>query len=241
MSSRLHFTRQRDASSAVFSVLDIMTKKKQIPKTADRRRAGARPGQVAGGSPVQVSKPAARLPTRAAAAAAVSGFLAANAVAVRFCVLFPLLLLFWVALQRAEVNHYLTLPFATLIATLAGGILRPLHAGATLSGAVISGPGVSLIVVERCSTLFEIGIFLAALLAYPARPRAKLWGALVGVGCIFLLGIVRVVVLYYIGRYAPRFFELAHIHVGQSLLILLIVLLWVYWVERFARAPVAGG
>jgi exosortase/archaeosortase family protein len=226
----------------VFSVLDIMTKKKQIPKTADRRRAGARPGQAAGGSPAQASKPAARLPTRAAAAAAVSGFLAANAVAVRFCVLFPvLLLLCWVALQRAEVNHYLALPFATLIATLAGALLRLLHAGATLSGAVIAGPGVSLIVVERCSTLFEMGIFLAALIAYPARPRAKLWGALAGVGCIFLLGITRVVALYYIGRYAPDFFELAHIHVGQSLLILLIVLLWVYWVERFARAPVADG
>ena len=105
---------------------------------------------------------------------------------------------------------------------------------------MISGPGVSLIVVERCSTLFEMGIFLAALIAYPARPRAKLWGALVGVGCIFLLGISRVVALYYIGRYAPDFFELAHIHVGQSLLILLIVLLWVYWVERFARPPAAA-
>ena len=56
---------------------------------------------------------------------------------------------------------------------------------------MISGLGVSLIVVERCSTLFEMGIFLAALIAYPARPRAKLLGALVGVGCIFLLGITR--------------------------------------------------
>ena len=103
-------------------------------------------------------------------------FLTANRIAVRFCLLFPaLLLLCWVALQRAEVNRLLTLPFATLIARSPRAILRLLHAGAALSGAVITGPGVSLIVVDRCSTLFEMGIFLAALIAYPARLTAKLW------------------------------------------------------------------
>ena len=202
-----------------------MTRKKQLARTSATHRARA--------------KRAPRLPARVAAAA--SGFLAANAVAVRFCVLFPvLLLLCWVALQRAEVKQYLVLPFATLIATLAAAILGLLNAGATLSGAVITGPGVALIVVDRCSTLFEMGIFLAALIAYPARLRAKLGGALLGVGCIFLLGVGRVVALYYIGRDAPGIFELAHIHVGQSLLILLIALLWIYWVERFAtEAPAA--
>jgi len=201
-----------------------MTRKKQLAKTSATHRARA--------------KRAPRLATRVAAA--VSRFLAANAVAVRFCVLFPvLLLLCWVALQRPEVNRYLVLPFATLIATLAAAILGLLNAGASLNGAVITGPGVALVVVDRCSTLFEMGIFLAALIAYPARLWAKLFGALLGVGCIFLLGLGRVVALYHIGRDAPGFFELAHIHAGQSLLILLIALLWIYWVERFAQPTVA--
>ena len=169
----------QSCAACAVSAIHSMTKKKRLPK-AVRPTSGPR----------ETGAVDARFPTARRVVAAVSGFLAANAVAVRFCLLFPvLLLLCWGALQREEVNRYLTLPFATLIATLAGGLLRLLHAGATLSGAVISGPGVSLIVVERCSTLFEMGIFLAALIAYPARPRAKLLGALVGVGCIFLLGI----------------------------------------------------
>ena len=66
-----------------------MTKKKRLPKAPADHRARA--------------KRAPRLPARVAAA--VSGFLAANTVAVRFCLLFPaLLLLFWVAWER-ELNN----------------------------------------------------------------------------------------------------------------------------------------
>ena len=105
-----------------------MTKKRQLPKTASHGSAKPRQHTAVRRSPQR--PPLARLPSRAAAAAAVTGFLTANRIAVRFCLLFPaLLLLCSVALQRQEVNRLLTLPFATLIATLAAAILRLLHAG----------------------------------------------------------------------------------------------------------------
>ena len=46
---------------------------------------------------------------------------------------------------------------------------------------------------------------------------------------------VRILSLYYIGVFWPRFFRAAHGYVWQSIVILLSMVIWIYWAERFAR------
>jgi exosortase H (IPTLxxWG-CTERM-specific) len=168
-------------------------------------------------------------------------FLVANRAAVRFSLLFPaLLFLTFAALRSSTLTTYLVLPFATLIARLCAAILDLLGAGVSLRGTVITGPGVALEVIDKCSAIYEIGIFWAAVIAYPARMKPKVLGAVLGAVMIFVLSLLRVLSLFYIGRYVPTLFEKAHIYVGQSFLIILIALLWIYWVERYARAPARG-
>ena len=119
--------------------------------------------------------------------------MSANRSAVRFGLLFPVLILLSFAALRSDVlTAHLVLPFAALIARLDATVLGLLGAGASLSGTVITGPGVALEVIDKCSAIYEIGIFLSAVIAYPARMRQKMMGAALGSAAIFILGLLRV-------------------------------------------------
>lgn len=216
-------------------------RRRRPSRRIDRRRTGTG-RQAERGGRADARSPHGSLSFRARAAfASVARFATANRSAVRFGLLFPVLLfLFFAALRSDTLTTYLVLPFARLIARLCGAILRLMEAGASLNGTVITGASVALEVIDKCSAIYEIGIFLAAVIAYPARTRQKVLGAVLGSAAIFILGLLRVLSLFYIGRYVPAFFEKAHIYVGQSFLILIIALLWVYWVERYTQAPAPG-
>jgi exosortase/archaeosortase family protein len=82
-----------------------------------------------------------------------------------------------------------------------------------------------------------VAIYLSAVLAYPSRAKEKLKGFALGTSVILSLNLIRVVSLMYIGRYFPSFFEAAHLLIWQSLIIFAALLAWIYWTERFVRAP----
>ncbi|MCK5828109.1 hypothetical protein KAH43_06235, partial [Candidatus Bipolaricaulota bacterium] len=78
------------------------------------------------------------------------------------------------------------------------------------------------------------GLFLIAVVALPARWTAKLIGVGIGIGGIFLVNIVRLVSLYFIGVHWPTFLDQAHQLIWQSLLIVIAVALWLFWAGRWA-------
>lgn len=87
-------------------------------------------------------------------------------------------------------------------------------------------------VVTACTGLFVTGLFLAAVAAFPTSWRARLVGAGVGLVGLFVVNVVRLASLYYIGRYWPNVLEPAHQLVWQSLVIAIAVALWLLWAGR---------
>jgi len=127
-----------------------------------------------------------------------------------------------------------------LYAYVTGFVLGLLGNSVRVSGTMISSSRYSIEVVTACTGLFVTTIFLSAVIAYPCRMRAKLIGVAIGIPGIFLLNVIRLVTLFYIGLYLPRFAERAHLLVWQSLMILLSLVLWLFWVERFANVRAKG-
>jgi exosortase H (IPTLxxWG-CTERM-specific) len=107
-------------------------------------------------------------------------------------------------------------------------------------GHTIESAKFNIEIITTCTGIFTAAIFLSAVLAYPARWKARLIGAAIGLGGIFSLNIVRLVSLFYIGVYLPDFLERAHLLVWQPLTIFFALCLWLLWVERFAHAPQKG-
>jgi exosortase/archaeosortase family protein len=92
-------------------------------------------------------------------------------------------------------------------------------------------------VTAACSGAVPTSIYLAAVLAYPAGRRAKLIGSAMGIGAIYLINILRVCVLFFVGLYSHQLFHETHVYVAQALVIAAAVALWLYWAGRFAHAP----
>ena len=58
---------------------------------------------------------------------------------------------------------------------------------------------------------------------------------MLGVGILYLINIVRIAFLLLVGRFAPKFFEFAHIYFWQSLLIVFITAIWLAWIHYFVK------
>jgi len=123
------------------------------------------------------------------------------------------------------------------LARITSGILNGFGQRTIVAGSTVSSDAFAITVVAACTGLFTTGLFLIAVIAYPTGWRSKLIGAGIGLGGVFLLNIVRLVSLYYIGVHLPRFLDQAHQLIWQSVLIVFAVALWLLWAGRWAHAP----
>ena len=124
----------------------------------------------------------------------------------------------------------------TGIARIVSSILNLLGQKTEAIGTTVSSAQFSIAVVTACTGLFLTAVFLAAVAAYPARWLAKLLGAGIGLSGIFTLNIVRLVSLFYVGVYFPRYVDQAHLLIWQSLLIFSSLFLWLFWAGKVAHA-----
>jgi exosortase/archaeosortase family protein len=110
---------------------------------------------------------------------------------------------------------------------------------ATGEGALLSAGSVRFAVVPDCTAVGPLLLLWAAILAFPAPLRGKLFGMAVGALALTGLNFVRLVTLVLIGMARPEALEIAHLVVWQSLMILAAIALWVAWLRRYGRVAPA--
>jgi exosortase H (IPTLxxWG-CTERM-specific) len=156
----------------------------------------------------------------------------------RFVVRYALILAvgFFVLALR-PVNDRVVNPYTTFVAHESKAALNLFGEKATVRGQILSSPRFSVAIYNGCNGLEAILIFASGVLAFPAPPLKKVIGLLLGFVAIQLANIVRVVSLFYVGIFKPAWFSAAHIFIWQSIIIILSVVLWLVWVNRYALAP----
>jgi exosortase H (IPTLxxWG-CTERM-specific) len=140
-------------------------------------------------------------------------------------------------LALRPVNDRVVNPYTTFVAHEAKVALNLFGEGATVRGQILSSRRFSVAIYNGCNGLEAILIFASGVLAFPATPLRKVLGLLLGFLSIQVANIVRVVSLFYVGVFKPAWFSAAHIFIWQSLIIVLSVVLWLVWVNRYALAP----
>jgi archaeosortase B (VPXXXP-CTERM-specific) len=153
---------------------------------------------------------------------------------IRFCLIF-LALLVILALVFPFLSDKLNPQLTWLMAATAGitgGCLRLLGLAAGVSGRIVTLPNFSIEVVGECTGLYEMLIFLAAVIAYPAGWRKKVLGAGLGIPLLYVINIVRMVFITAVGNWSPGTFEFMHLYFWQVAMILIIVAVWVLWIEK---------
>lgn len=90
-------------------------------------------------------------------------------------------------------------------------------------------------VARGCDAMEPIALFMAAVVAMPVSLRAKLLGLGLGVPCLVLLNLLRIMALALVRTSWPEAFEAAHLTVGQTLYVICTLCLWFAWAVRVSR------
>ena len=126
------------------------------------------------------------------------------------------------------------------MARVSGALMRVFDASITTSGNVIGATGspFAVSIEAGCNGVEATLVLVAAMLAFPAPWPHRVRGMLIGVAAVQALNVLRVVSLFYLGRWNEDAFEWAHLYVWQALIMLDVLIVWVVWV-RFAPAAAA--
>jgi exosortase H (IPTLxxWG-CTERM-specific) len=162
-------------------------------------------------------------------------FLRANRKPLRFLTLFALIfatcyLLFGVIprVRLGVIN-----PYTEFLAKSVAAIINLFGAGAVASGAMVHSPRYSMEIAMGCDGVEASCLYLAGVLAFPSRWRARLIGLAFGVPLIQAINLARLVGLYYVGMYWPSVADQIHDYVAQTTVILLSTAILIFWLERF--------
>lgn len=126
-------------------------------------------------------------------------------------------------------------PLNRLIAVVSASILNILGAGASASSNSIVSTAGSVKIKEGCNGIYATMIFLGGIIAYPTSLLKKLIGAVLGIIALFVVNLIRVVSLFYLSAYYPRFFDEAHLYIWQFAIIIIGGLFWLVWYDKIVR------
>lgn len=96
-----------------------------------------------------------------------------------------------------------------------------------------TGFGVSI--EAGCNGVEAAIILIAGMLAFPANWKLKVTGIAIGVAAIQAANLLRVITLYYLGKWNMDVFEFAHLYLWQALIMLDVLIVWLLWMRAVAR------
>lgn len=110
--------------------------------------------------------------------------------------------------------------------------------GVSAQGPRLVSPFARLSVLNGCEGTEAMFLLIAAITAFAAPWRHKLSGALLGIGLVYVLNQIRIVVLYYSFRTDRALFDSIHGILGPALIVLVACGFFLWWATRAsARTP----
>ncbi|HAL47106.1 MAG: hypothetical protein FI707_10990 [SAR202 cluster bacterium] len=104
----------------------------------------------------------------------------------------------------------------------------------TANGTILASEGFAVSIVAECTAVGPLVLFMGAVAAYPSPMKSKGFGLLLGAVVLTAVNLFRIMSLFWIGSNYPEYLDIAHLLVWQSVIILLAILLWLFWVDRLA-------
>ncbi|HUP48295.1 MAG TPA: exosortase H [Thermoanaerobaculia bacterium] len=149
------------------------------------------------------------------------------------------LIVLYVIVALKPVNDRVIIPLTEIIAGASGAVLRTIDGGIETAGTVIHSSRFAIDVRNGCNGIEAVILLCAAIFAFPATLRSRLTGLLAASIAIQILNVVRLSSLFWLGTHHRRVFDLFHVAVWQSLVILAAISMFILWSWKFAEKPLA--
>lgn len=140
------------------------------------------------------------------------------------------LIYYGVALESDLFQAYLA-----TVARISGWILGFLVDEVAVHGTTVTSGIFSVEIARGCDAYRLCALLSAAMIAFPAPLRLKVWGVLLGLLWLNFLNFVRIVGLFFIGGYFHSQFQTSHEVYFPIFLIVMTVGAWILWVRRATR------
>lgn len=152
-----------------------------------------------------------------------------------------LLALFEVPLLIESVDKNVVFPFTSGVAVVSGRLIQLVEGDVRVNGTGIFGSCFAVDIKNGCNGLEATLFLLAAVLAFPASIRMRLAGAVAGFVTVQLANLVRIVSLFLIGCYRPRWFEAFHLSIWQTIIFGVAVGFFLVWTRRVTAVQQPAG
>lgn len=131
------------------------------------------------------------------------------------------------------VREYFILPFTALIATVSASITQLFDSSVQSHGIILqdSISGIAVSIQPGCNGVEAMICLTAAIVAFPASWKSKLYGLFFGFLAIQALNIVRIISLFYLLQWDKEWFDWAHLYLWQALIILDALVVFIIWVR----------
>jgi archaeosortase B (VPXXXP-CTERM-specific) len=113
-----------------------------------------------------------------------------------------------------------------------GRVLSAIGFDVTVNGVLVSYGQSGLSIIAECTGYTALVLFLSVVLAYPSPLVKKLTGLAIGFPLILAFNMLRLVVMALVLAHKPQYFDVAHLYFWQVALIIFVVALVVFWIER---------
>lgn len=156
----------------------------------------------------------------------------------RFVLVFTLVLvgLFSLEMQTA-VQQAVIEPFTGLLAKISAGLILPFDDSVAAYGKVLQFRDNSFAVsIEAgCNGVEASIVLIAAVLAFPATWRARLFAIALGFLAIQVLNIARIVSLFYLGRWNLDIFSWVHLYLWPTLIMLDVLIVFIVYLRYLGK------
>ena len=163
----------------------------------------------------------------------------------RFALIFLVLLvaLFTLELQKPVQEHVIE-PFTATIASASAALITPFDDSVVSRGKVLQfgDYGFAVSIEAGCKGVEATIVLIAAILAFPAPRRSRLCAMAIGFVTIQVLNLLRIISLFYLGRWNIDIFNWVHLYLWPVLIMLDVLVVFMLYLRHLARDnPVAEG
>lgn len=142
------------------------------------------------------------------------------------------ILFFVIAFQFDFVHNNVVVPFTAFVANCSSILMNIFGAGSKVDGYTLFTSKFSINVVDGCNGIYATAILVSGVIAYPASIRYKFYGIVFGFTAVFLVNLIRVISLFYMGLHFPDIFQEVHVYVWQPIIILWAIVVWNFWSKK---------
>jgi len=129
----------------------------------------------------------------------------------------------------------------TNIVSVSAGMLEILGYDLYATGRLIGiGESAGIYLVNGCSGISAIGLFFGFVVAYPGAWIPRIAFIFIGIGVIYLVNIIRIIVLTITQVQAPEMFAVTHDYSTTAIFYVIIFVLWMVWANFGDNTRAAG-